>query len=95
MGNKWTYTYLTADGKVSVVKTEIDKIIVTPNGTNASYADIYDGESTSDPFVVRLRVPTTESVCFELGPDFVLERGLFVDFETNLSSVTVKWRPVK
>ena len=95
MNQEWAYTYLSASGKVSIVKTQIDKIIVTPNGSNASYADFYDGEGTNDPQVARLRVPTTESIVFDFGEDFVLARGVYISFETNLSSVMVKWRPVK
>lgn len=95
MAEKWAYAFLSASGKVSIVKTQIDKIIVTPDGSNASYVDLYDGESANDPQVARLRVPTTQSVVFDFGEDFVLGRGVYLAFEANLSKVTVKWKPVE
>ena len=95
MAEKWAYTFLSASGKVSIIKTQIDKIIVTPDGSNAIYADLHDGESANDPQVARLRVSTTQSGVFNFGDDFILERGVYIVFGTNLSSVMVKWKPVK
>ena len=90
---KPAYTYQTASGIVSTVKTKVVKIIVTPDGTNASYVDVHDGVSASDPQVIRLRVPATQSVPFPFEDDLILERGLYLVFGTNLSSVTVLWEP--
>ncbi len=90
-----TYTFLSASGKVSIVKSRLVKVIVTPDGSNASYADVHDGESDQDPQVARLRVPATQSVLFDFGGNFILERGIDIVFGTNLSRVTVIWEPAE
>jgi hypothetical protein len=95
MDHKYAYEYLTRSSVVHRTKCRVKLIIVTPDGTNASYADIYNGESTNDPQVARLRVPTTQSIPFDFGDDFILERGLYVDFGTNLSRVTVVSEPTE
>jgi len=94
MDSKLRYDYLEGSRIVYKGPCRIDKIIVTPDGANASYADVYDGENTSNPKVTRLRVPVTQSILFPFGKDFILQRGLYVAFGTNLSSVTVIGEPV-
>lgn len=87
------YQYLTASGTVQTKENRLFQVTVTPDGSNASYADVYNGVSTSDPKFTRLRVPATESKTFTFPGGQRLERGLHIDFETNLESVTVRSRP--
>jgi len=95
MPGKKGYILLTASTKVYNKACKLKSIILTGDGTNATYADIYDGDSTSDPQVARLRVSATDSKKFTWPDGLDLERGLYISFETNLKFVTVEAVPVK
>lgn len=87
-GKMWKY--LTASETIHRKKCKLHSIVVTPDGSNNSYADVYNGENTSEPQVIRLRVVSTNSRKFNWPGGLELERGLHISFETNLSSVLVE-----
>lgn len=95
MGECIPFDYRTASGVIHNKKCLLYGLIVTPDGTNNSYADIYDGVNTSEPQVMRVRVVSTTSRAINFGRGVLLQRGLYIDFETNLSSVTVFSKVVK
>jgi len=95
MPGKKGYILLTASTKVYNKACKLKSIILTGDGTNATYADLYDGYSTSDPQVARLRVLGTTSKKFTWSEGLDLERGLYISFETNLKYVTVEVEPAK
>jgi hypothetical protein len=83
------YRYLTASGNVSNRPVRILRVIVTPDGTNASYLDLFDGNNTNAPKIARLRVSTTQSGNFDFATGLKTLRGLYADFGSNLSSATI------
>lgn len=95
MPNCLPYFYATASQIIHKSKCLLYAIVVTPDGSNNSYVDIYDGESTNDTLVARLRVVSTTSKVFRFNPALLLRKGLYVSFETNLSSVSVVSEPVE
>lgn len=95
MSGKTGYVLLTASAKVFNKACKLKSIILTGDGTNATYVDIYDGDSTSDPQVARLRVLGTTSKKFSWTEGLELGRGLYISFETNLKFATIEAVPVK
>jgi len=89
------YVYLEASGVVQRKKCRLFYVILTPDGTNSSYLDIYDGESTSEPKVMRLRVQANRSFAIYFNGGLLLQRGLYLSFETNLQAATVVVQPEK
>lgn len=83
------YRYLTASGVVEKGPCVLHHIIVTPDGSNASYVDIYDGISTSDPKIGRIRIAKTASRPYAFGHHIFLSRGCYLEFESNLESVMI------
>lgn len=84
------FRYLTASGIVETKENRLYQVIVTPDGSNASYADVYNGVSTNDPKFARLRVTSNVSKVFNFIGGQRLERGLYIAFESNLQAVTVR-----
>lgn len=95
MPNEVPYVYLGASQVVHRKKCLLHGIIVTPDGTNSSYADIYDGESTSEDQVARVRCVSSTSNPVIFDKPILMQKGLYISFGTNLSSVTVFSEPVK
>lgn len=83
------YRYMTASGVVDPGPCILWHIIVTPDGSNASYADLYDGIDTSSPKIARIRTQAKASRPYSFGNPLYLPRGCYVDFETNLECVTI------
>uniref|UniRef100_A0A6H1ZWU4 Uncharacterized protein n=1 Tax=viral metagenome TaxID=1070528 RepID=A0A6H1ZWU4_9ZZZZ len=84
------WIYLTATQTIHRKACKLFSIVVTPDGTNNTYADVYDGENTNEPKVTRLRVVSTTSKKFSWPKGLDLQRGLHIVFETNLQAVTVE-----
>lgn len=80
---------LTASGLISHKPGYLVGIILTPDGVNNSYCDIYDGENTTGELIVRLRVQSTRSFYADLKKNLYLRTGLYIDFGANLEAVTV------
>ena len=87
--------YLTASGLVSHKPVYLKGIILTPDGTNSSYVDIYNGENTTAEKIMRLRVQANRSYHLVFNTSFYLNRGLYVDFGANLEAVTVLYDPAE
>lgn len=83
------WDYMTASRIVWKMPCHLHAIIVTPDGTNKSYADVYNGVDTTSPKVFRIRCNTNNTHEFIFDPPLELTRGLYIAFETNLESCTV------
>jgi len=70
-------------------------VLLEPDGSNASYVDIYDGENTNEPKFLRFRTPATAPIPCIFSIPVYLERGLYLELETNLVSVTVLAAPAR
>lgn len=87
--NKVGYDYKEASDVIQKKACFFHAIIVTPDGTNASYATLYEGENTNAPKIATIRCTTDKSTIFVPPAPKYLGRGLYVEFETNLSNVSV------
>lgn len=88
------YDRRTVDGVIHRVKCLFYGVALEPDGTNASYVDIYDGENTTEPMVMRIRTAATGGQPKLFATPILLSRGLYVDLGTNLTAVTVFSTPV-
>lgn len=89
-----SFTRLTASGIVSHKRCIFYGILVAPDGTNNSYADVYDGDNTGARKFGRYRCVSTTSKTHNMPGPVEFQFGLYVDFESNLSECTVLWRPL-
>jgi len=88
------YEYRTASGKIHSNKCHLVGIIATPKDDKRAYLDVYDGETTSQPQVMRLRtgVGVSNVVIF---PDHILmNRGIYADMASDLRKYTIFWHPL-
>jgi len=86
-----SYTYRTAAAIISRNKCHLVGVIATPKDDKKAYLDLYDGETASQPQVMRLRTDTgiSNSVIF---PDHIkMNRGIYVAMATDLRKYTVLW----
>lgn len=83
-------TYITASQKIHNKPCKLYHLVVTPNGTNNSYADIYDGDNANEDIKMRVRVVSTTSLPLSFPDGLKFNKGLYVSFETNLYSVMIE-----
>ena len=83
------YTHLTVSQVIHTKKCKFYGIIVTPDGTNAGYVDIYDGENAVEPLFMRVRCLGTVSVSVILQAPALLQRGLYISLACTGVLVTV------
>jgi len=95
MPNRLPYVHLTRSTVVHRKKCLLHGVIVTPDGSNNSYADIYDGETTRDDLVARVRCVSTTSNPLIFPTPILMQKGLYISFEASLSSVVVFSEPVE
>jgi len=88
------YKYCTASQTITNGPCHLIGVIVTPDGSNASYLDVYDGESSADDQFCRMRTASTSSRPFLFGEHVHLHKGIHVVFETNLESCTIFWHQI-
>ena len=89
MIDKSPYDRRTVSGVIHRNKCLLLGVLLEPDGTNASYVDIFDGENTTEPKMARIRTEATTGDPKFFYPPVFLERGLFVDLGANLTAVTV------
>ena len=65
--------------------------IVTPDGTNKTYIDIYDGESAADDKIARIRANTPFSNIALFPHPIKMVKGIYIAVESNLESFTILW----
>jgi len=83
-------TYLTQSQAVQLIPCTLHSIIVSPNGSNASYADVHDGDNSTEPLRARIRCSADRSTQVTFPTPLQLHRGLFIAFGANLHSVSVQ-----
>jgi len=65
--------------------------IVTPDGSNNTYIDVYDGESSGDSQIARIRAIATTSKVALFPYPIKMTKGIYVAIESNLESFTILW----
>lgn len=89
-----SWTHLTASGIVSDQPTYVQGIIVTGSSGGAT-ATVYNGQdTTSGSVLVSIKVADNLSWQITLPEAILCQRGVYVDFGTGITSVTVFWMPV-
>ena len=71
---------------------EIHDMVVEPQGSATGYITIYDGESATEPRVARIRYSAYESKFWSPRVPYKLKRGLYIEFSSNVGTVTVQSR---
>ncbi len=89
-----SFTRLTASGVVTHKPCHFYGIIVVPDGSNASYADVYDGDNANARKFTRYRCPGSQSRIHNMPAAVEFQYGLYIEFESNLSECTVLWAPL-
>lgn len=89
------YVYCEASRIIHNTACVLHHIVVTPDGTNPSYVDVYDGESDREPKVLRCRVAKTATRPYTFGHHLKLNRGMYIKFGDNLESVMVSSEPLE
>ncbi len=89
------YVYVTASQTIHNTPCMLYSLIVNPDGSNASYVEIYDGENTTEPKALKIRIQADHGHVFPINPPLKLKRGLRVEFGANLESVTISSEALK
>lgn len=89
------YTRLTGSGEVTPNAVVLDSVIVTPDGTNASYCQVRRGRESTAPIIATLRVGASESREFNSLRGILCLSGVYVTFGTNLAEIVVTFCPVR
>ena len=66
-------------------------VVATPDGTTKGYLDIHDGESASDPLVIRIRANINQSKSIIFDPPIHLDKGLYIYMDGVLEYALLVW----
>lgn len=92
----YTWVHATFDQVVCTAPGWIGSIIVTPDSDDdTAYISLYDGESTGDPKILRVRCKAGVTTTIRFQPPLKTQRGLYVDFEDHAEEVLIQhsWDP--
>jgi len=89
--DQFGYVRLDTSGVVTTSPCLIACIIITSDGGGDTDITLYDGVSTSDPEMIDLKGWQTESQVFCFPHPIATERGLYVEFGSNVSGVFVQF----
>lgn len=92
------YTWVRATHSQVIVTAPgyIGCIILTPADENdVAHVDIYDGESTGDPKILRIRCGAGITKVVRFQPPLETQRGLYVALSDKASDVVIQhsWGP--
>jgi len=88
MGSVWTW--VEAAQVISIRPCRLLGLVVTPSGDTASFT-IYDGEGSSDPVILTIKLPTKDSTPFNFPGGLQTDRGLYIGTLTAITGVLVHW----
>jgi len=89
------YQYSTASRVIHKNRCHLVAALITPKEDSKSYIDIYDGENTTAPKMMRLRSGTEESKFIEFNKHPLMQRGIYVYLHGDAESFTVFWEPIE
>ena len=89
MAGSYLYTHINKTTQVHNKKCVLKQISLTGDGTNNCLIDIYDGHSTANPRLMRLRALGGMTNTAVFPDDFVLDRGLYIVFDTVAYQATI------
>lgn len=88
------YVYLTADSVITTIPCTLLSVILTPDAQGVADIVIYEGQGAESGYeILKMRsgAGITQQVRFD---SLALDRGLYVDIGSNVTSVTIEWAPV-
>lgn len=92
----FTWERITVDQVVSPNPARVGSIIVTPDDDD-DRADVtlYDGESTSDPQLIKIRTGTGVTKVVNFQPYLQTHRGLYITLSNKAKDVLIqlRWDP--
>jgi len=89
------YDRRTASGIIHKNACHLCGAIVSPKQDKKSYIDIYDGESTSQEKVLRLRTNTGTGNHIVFTKPILMRRGLYVYLHDDAEEYTVFWKSIE
>jgi len=82
---------LASTGIVSKEPVYIASITANNNGVGGGYVNIYDGESASDPAIMRLGHLKYDSRQITFNPPLRTYRGLYIAFTSQTTDVLIHY----
>jgi len=87
----YTWVRATVDQVISLSPGFVGCVIVTPDSDDdTAYISLYDGESTTDPKILRIRCSAGVTKVVRFQPPLKTQRGLYVDFEDHAEEVLIQ-----
>jgi len=87
---RYGWTRVTNDQVVSNTPAWIKSVILTDNGSGAADITLYDGSSTSDPAILKIRAAQNSTKHVEFSSPFITLRGLYVDIGSNVNEALIQ-----
>lgn len=86
---RYAYKHLTGSQVISPSPTTVVSVAVTSDGGGVADITLYNGESTNDDRLIKLKAgnDSTRSIRFSFG--LYLSKGLYVDVGSNVESVLI------
>jgi len=94
MDENVVWTCVETSQVVSTSPVKVRALIVTDSGGNADIT-MYDGESSDDPLLTKVRTLQNLSTVFNLDPPLETRRGLYVAVGSNVNNVLIHYTPVQ
>ena len=86
--------YISSSRMISRTPTFIASIHICPaNPASSTRCILYNGVSTTDPIILESRAQYVPD-CVEFDPPIYVERGLYVNFHTNIASMTIQYKSI-
>lgn len=88
------WAYLTGDTLVTALPVALHAVVIHTTAAGA-HANVYEGQDVSSGrLIIAVAGPANQSRPINFDPPILCERGLYVDFETNVEDVTVVYSPL-
>lgn len=88
----WGWTWLTGDRLVVRGPCYLRKAKLTPDGSNAANATLYDGIDTRGDVIIVLRCGATGNDNVNWSVPVFLKQGLYADLSTNITGLHVQYK---
>ena len=89
MARKYKWERLTASRMVSPSPCDVSTVVVTADDAAQAKATFYDGESASDPQVMKVKTGSGQSKLISFDPPLHTLRGLYVAFTASCEEVMI------
>lgn len=87
----YNWDRFTGDNKVSLAPCAVGCVILTADGQGTADITLYDGESTSDPEIIKILTGATNTKVIRFQPPLITNRGLYLDVGAGVDSVLIQY----